>query len=160
GAATRWTGAPDAHADPEPAAAGHRLDAVHHDVREHLLDLALVEPREERAARPALEADLRALGRGRDQVERPAHQLLEIREPHRGAAPPREVEELLDDPRHAVRLLEDDPAARRRVGRRHPADEQLGARRDDVQRRAELVRDAGGELTHGREALAVTELLE
>ena len=118
GAGSRRTDAAYAGVHAEPAAARHRLDAVHEDVRQHLLDLVLVEAREQGTARRALEAHVRPLRHRGDQVERPPHQLLEVREAHRRAASPREVEELLDDPRHAVGLLEDRAAVRDGVGRR------------------------------------------
>src|SRR5882724_11912973 len=161
GAGSRRTDAAYAGVHAEPAAVRHRLDAVHEDVRQHLLDLVLVEAREQGTARRALQAHVRPLRHRGDQVERAPHQLLEVREAHRRAASPREVEELLDDPRHAVGLLEDRAAVRDGVGRRDSVgDEQLGACRHHVQRRAELVRDAGGELADGREPLAVAELFE
>src|SRR5207247_3031973 len=72
-----------------------------------------------------------------------------------------EVEELADDGRHARRLLQDDarvvralaPAA---LGGGDPA----GPAGDDVERRAELVRDAGREPPDGGQAICVPELLE
>ena len=56
---------------------------------------------------------------------------------------------------------EDDAAVPDHIRSCDPAGhEELGARRDDVQRRADLVRNPGGELSDGREPFAVAELLQ
>ena len=79
-----------------------------------------------------------------------------------GRAAPREVEELADDLGHARRLLDDDARAvdapRRRLA--SPAAIILARAGDHVERRAELVRDARGELADGRQPIGVAELLD
>ena len=71
----------------------------------------------------------------------------------------REVEQLLDDLGDALGLRGDDAGVLGDLGRDRPAffSMRAGAAADDVERRADLVRDAGGELADGGQLLRVAQ---
>ncbi len=77
------------------------------------------------------------------------------------ALAPRELEQLANDLRHALRRADDDPRRLLRLVRRGlAAADHRRARLHDIEGRAELVREPGRELAHGREPVCVPELLE
>ena len=147
-------------ADQETAAGGHGVDAVQHEVGEHLLYL-------------------RGVGMDRgptvgfDDETHPAWPRDRLQHFHRlqargaqvdvdGAFDPaaRIVEELADERGHAIGLLGD----RRRVGfgfgpTRLAGGDQSGADRDHAERRPELVGDARGELADRAQAVVVSQAL-
>ena len=99
-------------------ATAHRLDRVHDEVREGLLDLRGVDVDDGRRTRRRASSSATSafFGERREELERLARELARGRAARLLGRPrPGEVEELADDPRHALRLLDDDRARSRRA---------------------------------------------
>ena len=86
-----------------------------------------------------------------ERVDRPGAERANAREREPRRAVLGEVEQLPDEPRHRVGLLDDDARARRRAVTGGLArDDHLCAAGDHGERCPELVRDAGGQLADRR----------
>jgi hypothetical protein len=139
------------------AALAHRVDRVGEQVAHDLLDLGAVDVRE-RGPAFARERDAGASGHRPEEVGGLERDRAEIRSLSAGTAAAGEIEEAPDDPGHPLGLLLDHARGGLRVlAGRPPGGDQARPAGDDVQRRTELVGEAGGEAPDRRQAVGVAE---
>src|ERR1043166_6881511 len=147
-------------ADRHLAAAGHRLGGVEQEIDQHLLELVGVRlDRRQPAGDIGFYPDLVVEQIVPSELYGVGDDRLDLARLGLGGERPREVHEITDQLAAPHRLAFDDPEPLLvRSGAFFLVEQLLGEAQDDLERVVELVRDRGGELADGDEAVRGDEL--